>query len=1045
MKNGYKIYSPQKIFSQIGFVLLALSVYIFPAQAKTQYLHQTADSVSIEMDLAESDDYKIEKNQNILQISFTRPLAENLAQAQEELSQYIATQNISTDKKQIAWQLKKPCNVKSYKKGNKLNIVFSANPAGKTSKIDNKDISAAWGKHEGFNRFTFEYVSKPQYKIRKENQSIVLSVLTPIDVDIKKLSDYPEFYRIEKRQNKLGGYDITLPGRLKNAFEHNNKLVLDMESTTPPQQVAKIEEQGLGIRRNMTTLANSVEDPQKKEKVASLAFPWNIEVGLSVFTRGKYIWIIFDHSQNIDLDDLRNQSRAVVDEIIQVPHSQGTILRILPKKNVKVGLRQEGLLWIVDLYTHNIEYKVEDMPIYIQYDSMRQSYLYIPTMSGGNVISVIDPEVGDVIYAGTDTEIRQAISKEYTYQDLEILPSKQGFAFVSNTSDINVTKGNSGFSIKANNRGLNISDNLETLQRQQLLEESASHNIFDLKIPQQILNMNYLSAVQQLKEDIAKASPEKKKEAELQLIKYYIGMGLGSETLNAVRSLQKKSPQALKPEEVSALNGMANFLMRRYDEAVDNFSDKGLEDSNEAVFWRALASSAIEYQKENNAVLLSFIFVIKDYPQELKERIALVAAETAILSYDDISTQNFMDILKQSQSKGARRAHILYLNAKKSELQGYHNNALREYNVTSMYKSQKYSSLARYAKVKLELQLNLIKLSDAIRELERLRFAWGEPKFKLELLNTLAKVYAENKDYTNALRTYQESLSLADSKQQDQILDKMVKLFEDLYINNLADEMTSVKAIALYKDFEWLAAKSRSYTQIAQNIADRMVAADLLDSAANLLKEQLRFVNLSPLTKAQIGARLALIYLFEADNIGALEVLDNTASEGLPANLRQYRKIIRAKGLMSLNKNKEALALLEDDYSKNAILLKTDIYWQDKQWDQAAENIKYLIEKPKPGQELSQEQIKYILDWITALKKAEKDTTIFRIRNTFMPYFEKTPYASSFKVLTSNLETDRVDMNAIDQAVENISAYSDFSKIYDASLLKENYQQPDKN
>ena len=90
-------------------------------------------------------------------------------------------------------------------------------------------------------------------------------------------------------------------------------------------------------------------------------------------------------------------------------------------------------------------------------------------------------------------------------------------------------------------------------------------------------------------------------------------------------------------------------------------------------------------------------------------------------------------------------------------------------------------------------------------------------------------------------------------------------------------------------------------------------------------------------------------------------------------------------------------------------------------------------------------EIKYILDWITALKKAEKDTTIFRIRNTFMPYFEKTPYASSFKVLTSNLETDRVDMNAIDQAVENISAYSDFSKIYDASLLKENYQQPDKN
>ena len=1042
MGNEYKTYKIKKILAQIGFTFWASFIYILPTQAATQYLRPTADDAVIEIDILEDDDYKIEKNQNILQISFNRPIAEELATAQNELAQYIAKQNISTDKKQIAWQLKKPCTVKSSKKEGKLTIAFLASPETTSPQENNNTMSAAWGQHQGFTRFTFEYGNKPQYKIKKENRNIVLSVLSPIDVDIKKLSDYPDFYRIEKRQNKLGGYDIALPGNLKNAFEYNNKLVLDIENEFAPQNITKVENQGLGVRKKMTTLANSAEDPQKKEKVASLAFPWNTEVGLSVFTRGKYIWIIFDHSQNIDLDDMRNQSRSVVDEIVQVPHSQATILRILPQKNVKVGLRQEGLLWIVDLYTHNIEYKVEDMPIYIQYDSMQQSYLYIPTLSGGNVISIIDPEVGDVIYAGTNTEIRQAISKEYTYQDLEILPSKQGFAFVSNASDINVAKGNSGFSIKANERGLNISDNLETMQRQQLLEESPAHNIFDLKMPQQILNMNYPEAVEQLKEDISKASPDKKNEAKIQLIKYYIGMGLGTEALNAIKTMQGETPQALSPEQTNALMGMANFLMRRYDEAVDNFSDKRLADSNEAVFWRALASSAIEYQKENNAVLLSFIFVIKDYPQELKERIALVAAETAIKSYDDISTQNFMDILKQSQNKGARRAHILYLNAKKSELQGYPNSALREYNVTTMYSSQKYTSLARYEKVRLELKLNLIKLTDAIRELERLRFAWGEPKFKLELLNTLAEVYAKNKDYTKALKTYQESLSIANPQQQEQILNKMVKLFEDLYINNLADEMTSVKAIALYKDFEWLAPKSRNYTQIIQNIADRMVAADLLDSASGLLKEQLRFVNLSPLAKAQIGARLALIYLFEEDNIGALEVLDNTSSPELPSNLKQYRKIIRAKALMSLNKNKEALALLKDDYSKNAILLKADIYWQDEQWDQAADNIKYLIEKPQAGKELSQEQIKYILNWITALKKAEKDTTIFRVKNTFMPYFEKTPYASTFKVLTSNLETDKVDMNAIDQAVENISAYSDFSKIYNDSLLKENYKQP---
>ena len=152
--------------------------------------------------------------------------------------------------------------------------------------------------------------------------------------------------------------------------------------------------------------------------------------------------------------------------------------------------------------------------------------------------------------------------------------------------------------------------------------------------------------------------------------------------------------------------------------------------------------------------------------------------------------------------------------------------------------------------------------------------------------------------------------------------------------------------------------------------------------------------------------------------------------------------IIKAKALAYLKQTKEALDFLEDDYSKNALLLKTDIYWKSAQWDKAADTIKYLIENPQKGKALSSEQMSYILDWITALKKANRNTVIFRIRNTFLPYFENTPFYSTFSVLTSNLETNRVDMNAIDKAVSDISAYSNFSKIYDESLLKTMPQQP---
>ena len=44
-----------------------------------------------------------------------------------------------------------------------------------------------------------------------------------------------------------------------------------------------------------------------------------------------------------------------------------------------------------------------------------------------------------------------------------------------------------------------------------------------------------------------------------------------------------------------------------------------------------------------------------------------------------------------------------------------------------------------------------------------------------------------------------------------------------------------------------------------------------------------------------------------------------------------------------------------------------------------------MIEKPVPGQPLSEEQINYILDWATALKKSGKETapseSLFNIGN----------------------------------------------------------------
>ena len=191
---------------------------------------------------------------------------------------------------------------------------------------------------------------------------------------------------------------------------------------------------------------------------------------------------------------------------------------------------------------------------------------------------------------------------------------------------------------------------------------------------------------------------------------------------------------------------------------------------------------------------------------------------------------------------------------------------------------------------------------------------------------------------------------------------------------------------------------------------------------------------MTPVDRAKIGTRLALIYLFNHKDGEALLMLDDTENGAIPQTLALQRKIIRAKALTNLNREEEALALLKDDYSKNAILLKSEIFWNAGLWGPASDNLKYLIEKPVPGQPLSEEQINYILDWATALKKSGKETVIVRLRNKFMPYFKDTKYYSVFNILTGQLEDDKIDINSIDRMVNDVAAFSNFAKIYSNSL-----------
>ena len=57
-----------------------------------------------------------------------------------------------------------------------------------------------------------------------------------------------------------------------------------------------------------------------------------------------------------------------------------------------------------------------------------------------------------------------------------------------------------------------------------------------------------------------------------------------------------------------------------------------------------------------------------------------------------------------------------------------------------------------------------------------------------------------------------------------------------------------------------------------------------------------------------------------------------------------------------------------------------------------------------------------------------------RLRNAFKPYFDGSIYESAFNVLTETFDENKIDIREIDQAINNISAFSGFAKIYTETL-----------
>lgn len=769
----------------------------------------------------------------------------------------------------------------------------------------------------------------------------------------------------------------------------------------------------------------------------SLVIPWTEPAAAAVFRRAGFLWAIFDRYQQLDVDALARAGAPFVTYVEQLPYRNNTIVRMVTQPGLNPFVRREGLAWIMDFRALPMR-PTRTIEVRPQFERENPN-LFLPVTEAGRTVAVEDPEVGDFFLAVPVIPLGYGIFPERNYSDLDMPATAQGVVVIPKSDGVRAQASRIGIDIDVDG-GIAVSrqalaaggDVAIPFESQEQLQRIL--NISDWQIGNEA---DYNRTRQALQFALGDEREEIREEARYRLARYQFANGFFAEALAITRIMRDNTPQIEGTGAFRALRGATNLMMRRYDEALEDFNHFSLTNEDDIRFWSAIAKAQIADPVLEAETIIKTGSTIEAYPRRIKIPLAILAAEATIEAGDDFGAQGFLDMIRQERPRPFEQAAITYLDGKLNQKIGELQVALDQFKAAEESQSRLYQTLASRERYELEHQLGEITTAELIENLERLRYRWRGDDLELGILHRLADLYTDQNDYGEALRTLKLAASyFREDPGVEQVAARMNEIYATLYLDGAADQLSPITAIALFDEFSDLLPPGRRGDEMIRKLADRLVSVDLLDQAAVLLERQVEFRLAGP-DQARVGGRLALVHLLNRQPQMALQVLQDTNSGQLTRELQASRRRLQARALTELNRSDEAIVLLGADMSPESKQLRAEIYWRSQNWSAAANAIAEMVPGPDRNLSLDDGDARLILDWATALTLAGDDRTATRVRQRYLVAMEQTPFADAFDLITTPREAGLVDYRTVRNQIEQAEDFQSFLVDYEEMIGEE--------
>jgi tetratricopeptide (TPR) repeat protein len=751
-------------------------------------------------------------------------------------------------------------------------------------------------------------------------------------------------------------------------------------------------------------------------------FPFAVPTPAAVFRRADTLWLIFDSAAKIDLAALTVDSS---DLIRSATFTRGTeseaIVRIRLERPRLASLDTDGPAWVLNI-ADTVIMPTKPLGVVRSIVGKGRASIAVPFDGAQKVHRLVDPDIGDKLLVITALGPARGFLKAQEFVELRALPSTHGIVVQPIADDVVAEVAVDKITISRPG-GLALSS---TAIGQQQVAPSFRTMTFDTQLWGYDREAKFVDRQASLIGLAADAPESRRKVARLNLARFYLARDMAAEA-KAVIDVALSNQRGGEDITGSVLKAVANVMLDRPDDAIKDLANPTIGNQQDAPIWRAIAYARQGKWPEARDIFKNVEAAMGALPLEL-QRLAMREALRSAIEVRDFSGAT--RIVSEFETLGVPNElhpELDVLSGRLYEGLGRSEDALASYRSAIASRDRRAGAQARLREIVLLYAAGDMQRKDAIHELETLTTVWRGDETEVEGLKLLAHLYTEDGRYRDAFHVMRTAmLAHPNSDLTRKIQDEAAVTFDSLFLAGKGDALPPIVALGLFYDFRELTPIGRRGDEMIRRLADRLVAVDLLDQAAELLQHQVDH-RLQGAARAQVATRLTMIYLMNRKPDRALSTLQTTRSGELSNELREQRFLLEARALSDIGRHDLALELIGGIESRSAQRLRADILWAAKRWRDAAEQIELLYgERWRDFAPLNDGERADILRAAIGYALAEESMGLDRLREKYAAKMADGPDRRAFDVVSAPVGAASADFQNIARRIASVDTLDSF-------------------